>query len=110
MLLGLKSAEFAADAIQEAFATGDFSAAVLGRHGPRFVEAMEALRRLVYAFYAPDFSFSQFLARFPECRESLTNLLMGNVFRMSFDGLFHSMDQVLHLPGYRPLRLPQENS
>lgn len=109
VLLALKGAEFASESIAAAFETGDFSAARLGRHGPRFVEGMEALRRLVYAFYAPDFHFKAFLERFPECRSGITNLLSGNVYRVPTDGLFRHMDEVLHVPGYRPLRLSGEN-
>ena len=108
VLLALKSAEFAADSIEEAFRADDFSASRLGRHGPRFVAGMEDLRRLVYAFYAPDFHFKSFLDRFPECRDGLTNLLVGNVFKQSSDGLFTKMGQMLDLPDYRPLVLPVE--
>lgn len=106
VLLALKGAEFAADAIDDAFRSGDFSAARLGRHGPRFVAGMEDLRRLVYAYYAPDFHFKAFLDRFPECRAGLTGLLVGNVFRQSSVELYGKMAQVLDLPGYEPLALP----
>ncbi|HEY3174273.1 MAG TPA: NAD(P)/FAD-dependent oxidoreductase [Candidatus Polarisedimenticolia bacterium] len=110
VLLALKGAELASESIGAAFETGDFSAARLGRHGPRFVEGMEALRRLVYAFYAPDFHFKTFLDRFPDCRDGITNLLSGNVYRVPTDGLYRSMDQVLRIPGYRPLSLSGEGS
>ena len=106
VLLALKCAEFTADAIEEAFQADDFSAARLGRHGPRFVAGMEDLRRLVYAYYAPEFHFKAFLDRFPECRAGLTALLVGNVFRQSSEELYAKMAQVLDLPGYTPLSLP----
>jgi len=109
VLLALKGAEFTADAIGEAFLAGDFSGARLGRHGPRFVEGMEALRHLVYAFYAPEFHFKHFLERHPQCRRDLTHVLSGNVFRHPTDGLYASMDAMLNLPGYRPLSLPESS-
>jgi flavin-dependent dehydrogenase len=106
VFLALKSAEFAADAIGEAFAADDFSAASLGRYGPRFIAGMEALRRFVYAFYARDFSFARFLKRFPECRDDVVHLLTGNVYRRPVDGLLAALDRELPIRGYRPLSLP----
>ena len=108
VLLALKGAEFASDSIGSAFETGDFSAARLGRHGPRFVEGMESLRHLVYAFYAPDFHFKKFLDKYPGGRDGITNLLTGNAFTYQSDGLFRDMDQMLELQDYRPLRLSGE--
>lgn len=106
VFLALKSAEFAADAIQDAFEAGDFSAARLGQNGPVYVAGIEALRLLVYAFYDRDFSFSSFLREFPDCRDDLTHLLMGNVFRRSFQGLLRNLERSMKLPAdYQPLSL-----
>ena len=105
VLLALKGGEMASDSIASAFETGDFSGARLGRHGPRFVEGMEALRHLVYAFYAPDFHFKKFLDKYPEGRDGITNLLTGNAFTYQANGLFRQMDQMLRLEDYRPLSL-----
>ncbi|MGH9868960.1 MAG: NAD(P)/FAD-dependent oxidoreductase [Candidatus Polarisedimenticolia bacterium] len=106
VLLALKGAEMASASIEDAFQSGDFSAARLGRHGHDFVAGMEAIRRLVHAFYAPGFHFREFLQRFPECREALTHVLIGNVYRHSVGPLYEKMDQMLDLPGYTPLSLP----
>jgi flavin-dependent dehydrogenase len=108
VLLALKGAEFASETIASAFEADDFSAKRLGRHGPRFVEGMEALRHLVYAYYTPNFHFKKFLDRYPEGRDGITNLLTGNAFTYSAAGLFRDMDQMLELPDYQPLRLPEE--
>ncbi|MFP5286900.1 MAG: NAD(P)/FAD-dependent oxidoreductase, partial [Thermoanaerobaculia bacterium] len=81
VFLALKSGELAADSIHAALEAGDPSAARLGAFGPEFLAGMEAMRKLVYAFYEPDFSFSKFLAQFPGCRSDLIHLLVGNVFR-----------------------------
>jgi 2-polyprenyl-6-methoxyphenol hydroxylase-like FAD-dependent oxidoreductase len=106
VLLALKGAEMASSSIQDAFAHDDFSAARLGRHGKDFVAGMEAIRRLVHAFYAPGFHFREFLAKFPECRDDLTHVLIGNVYRRGTGSLYEKMGQVLDLPGYEPLSLP----
>lgn len=97
VFLALKSGELAADSVHAALAAGDLSAARLGAHGPRFLAGMEAMRKLVYAFYEQDFSFARFLARFPGCRIDLIHLLVGNVFRPT-NGLFDSMGQMARLP------------
>jgi flavin-dependent dehydrogenase len=97
VFLALKSGELAADAIHTALETGDVSGGSLGAFGPEFLAGMEAMRKLVYAFYEPDFSFSKFLARFPDCRNDLIHLLVGNVFRPT-NGFFGSMGQMARLP------------
>jgi len=109
VFLALKSAEFAADAVLGAFHHDDFSAERLGRHGERYVEGMEAMRKLVYAYYDERFSFGEFLERYPDCRDDLVNLLIGNVFRKRVDGLFASMGEMCELPEARGLK-PHEGT
>jgi flavin-dependent dehydrogenase len=111
VFLALKSGELAADAIQDAFENDDFSAERLGSHGKEYVAAMEALRRLVYAFYDREFSFSRFLEEFPDRHDDITHLLIGNVFRRPFDGLMENLGRALNLPaGYGPLGLDGDGS
>jgi flavin-dependent dehydrogenase len=103
VLLAFTSAEMAADSILDAFAANDFSAARLGRHGPRYVAGMEAMRKLVYAYYDESFHVRQFIDRFPECRRHITNLLMGKVFRVPHEGFFEALGQMMTLPQSRTL-------
>jgi flavin-dependent dehydrogenase len=103
VLLGLQSAEMATDSIDTAFARDDFSAETLGRHGDRYLAGMEAMRKLVLAYYAPEFHFGPFLRRFPHCRLPLVHLLTGNVFRTRVDPLFEAMEQICPLPEARRL-------
>jgi flavin-dependent dehydrogenase len=97
VFLALKSGELAADSIVSGLQADDVSSARLGEHGPRFLAGMEAMRKLVYAFYEQDFSFAQFLSRFPRYRTDLVHLLVGNVFRPT-DDLFEAMGQMVRLP------------
>jgi geranylgeranyl reductase family protein len=101
VFLAMKSAEFAADAILEAFEKDDCSAAVLAQHGQRYVDGMESMRKLVYAFYAEDFSFARFLKKFPECREGLVDLLVGNVYRKPVEEMLQKMGTMVDLPDAR---------
>ncbi len=97
VLLALKSGAMAADAIVEGLAKGDLSKAQLGRFLREHGEGMEALRKLVYAFYDPEFSFARFLSRFPHHRKHVINLLIGNV-DLPVEGLFDAMGEMIALP------------
>jgi flavin-dependent dehydrogenase len=92
IFLALQSGEMAADAILEALEADDVSAARLGSFHDTYLEGMKAFRKLVYAFYDKDFSFARFLERFPECREPVVELLVGNVFRKDVSGLMKAID------------------
>jgi flavin-dependent dehydrogenase len=96
--LALKSGEWAADAIHGAFETGDFSADRLGAFGPKLNEGMEALRKLVYAYYTKDFSFGRFLRRFPECQQGIIDILSGNVYADSVRQIFGPMAEMCEPP------------
>ena len=51
---------------------------------------LEAMRKLVYAFYDQEFSFRSFIERFPQLRGDLTDCLIGNLFgdlQPLFDGI-----------------------
>ncbi len=103
VFLALASAEFASDAIIEAFRRNDFSAAQLGKFGERYMAGLESMRKLVYAYYDPGFHFARFLKRHPECRENMVDLLVGNVFRKPVEALFAKMSGSCELPEARRL-------
>ena len=90
VLLALKMAELAADAIHDAFNHDDFSAARLGQYQAKLDRGIESMRKLVYAFYNDGFSFAGFLQKYPEERVHIINLLIGDVFK---EGVDRSMGQ-----------------
>src|SRR5215207_3841661 len=75
VLLALKMAELAADAIHDALKHDDFSAERLGQFQPKLDQGIESMRKLVYAFYTDGFSFAKFLQKYPEHRVSVISLL-----------------------------------
>ena len=97
--LALKSGEMAADAIGEAFAKGDFSAEQLGGFGPELVRGLEAVRRMVYAFYSKDFSFAELLKRHPDCKQGIIDILSGNLFSEHVEPIFGPMGEMCEMPG-----------
>jgi len=106
VLLALKSGEMAADAINDGLAGGDLSGRQLGRFGVDFTNGMEALRRLVYAYYAEGFSFSKFLRAHPHCRRDVIMLLTGNVYREPLGDLFERLGETVELPAAPPFDPP----
>jgi len=98
VLLALKMAELAADAIHDAFKHNDFSAARLGQFQPKLDQGIESMRKLVYAFYNEGFSFSQFLRKYPEQRVNVIDLLIGNVFKEGVDDVYGPMSDFAEIP------------
>jgi flavin-dependent dehydrogenase len=101
VLLALKMAEFAADAIHDAFNHRDFSRERLGRFQTKLDKGIESMRKLVYAFYNDGFSFAGFLQKYPEHRVGIINLLIGNVFTEDADEVYGPMSEFASIP--RPL-------
>lgn len=98
VFLALKSGEMAADAIHEAILNDDFSAKQLGKWGDVFIPGMEAIRKLVYAFYTKEFSFSRFLEAHPECLDGIVDILSGKIFINDVTPIFEPMGKMCDLP------------
>jgi flavin-dependent dehydrogenase len=98
VLLALKMAELASDAIHDAFKNNDFSAARLGQYQQKLDTGIESMRKLVYAFYNEGFSFSQFLRKYPDQRVNIITLLMGNVFKEGVDDIYQPMADFAIIP------------
>ena len=98
VLLALKMAELAADAIHDAFRHDDFSAARLGQFQAKLDQGIESMRKLVYAFYNEGFSFAAFLRKYPEHRVSIINLLIGDVFKDGVDEVYGPMSEFAEIP------------
>jgi flavin-dependent dehydrogenase len=98
VLLALKMAELAADAIHDAFRHDDFSAKRLGQFQSKLDRGIESMRKLVYAFYNDGFSFAQFLRKHPDQRVNVINLLIGDVFKEGVDDVYGPMSEFAEIP------------
>ena len=98
VLLALKMAELATDAIHDAFNHNDFSAARLGQYQAKLDRGIESMRKLVYAFYNDGFSFSGFLRKYPDERFHIINLLIGDVFKEGVDSIYGPMSEFAEIP------------
>lgn len=109
LMLALKSGEYAADSIHAALEDGDTSANRLAAFAPQFLHGMQLLRQLVYAFYDKNFSFGAFLKAHPQHGDTLTRLLMGDVFDdPAVARIFDDMRDFTELPGPMEVDQPLE--
>lgn len=93
ILLAFKSGALAADAICEGLKTGDTSAAKLGAWGEDYIKGMERMRRLVCEFY-DGMSFGKLVKRHPHLKGTITDMLIGDIFREDVDQIIAPMDEL----------------
>jgi len=106
VLLALRSGEMAADAVHQALDAGDTSAARFADYAEQLCNGIEAMRRLVYAFYDQTFSFGDFLRKYPDFKGDTTDCLIGHLFR-DYDKLFAAVADFAALPEPLPYGRPQ---
>ncbi|UCD52573.1 MAG: tryptophan 7-halogenase [Phycisphaerales bacterium] len=97
MYLALVSGELAADAVIEGLRAGDVSGKQFQTYGETICRRIEILRRLVYAFYAKDFSFKQLIMKYPDLKGAVTDCLVGNLDQ-DFTALHEALSEFLELP------------
>jgi hypothetical protein len=74
----------ASEAIVKALSRHDTSEVQLGKWGPVFNEGVDRMRRLVCEYYS-GFSFGRMIREHPELRDTLTDLLIGDLFHNGTD-------------------------
>lgn len=105
LFFALRSGELAADAVDAALAADDFSASRFTAYGEEVCRGIEAMRRLVYAFYDEDFSFGELLKKHPEMGPDITDCLIGNLSR-DFEPLFKAVRDFANVPERLPHGAP----
>ena len=98
VFLALKSGEMAADAVDAALTAGDTSGARFADYGEKLCVGIENMRKLVYSFYDPNFSFGKVIKAQPHLRGSLTDCLIGDLFEKDFGELFGAIGEFAELP------------
>jgi flavin-dependent dehydrogenase len=107
VFLALKSGELAADAINGALSSDRPDAVNLSKWGDELSYGMQTIRKLVYAFYTPGFSFGKFVKEYPHHRDDITAVLVGEVFRPGADEVFVPMSTMAPIPPSIPLDKPK---
>jgi flavin-dependent dehydrogenase len=93
VLLALRSGEQAADAIHEGLTKDDTSAAQLGAWGEGFNQGVDRMRRLVCEYY-DGFSFGKFIRNHPDLRNTVTDLLIGDLFHDRVDKVWAPLESM----------------
>jgi flavin-dependent dehydrogenase len=105
LLLALKSGVLAADAVHEGLVAGDLSPQRFATYGATLREGIENMRKLVYAFYNPNFSFRALTDKYPELAGDITDCLSGDVNK-DFSRLWQGIREFAEVPGPLPYGQP----
>jgi flavin-dependent dehydrogenase len=105
LMLALKSGVMAGDAVHEALAAGDFSPSRFTSYAAALRLGIENMRKLVYAFYDPRFSFKQVIDKYPDAAGEITDCLSGDVSK-DFSSLWGKIREFVPLPGELPVGEP----
>jgi flavin-dependent dehydrogenase len=106
VMLALKSGQLAAEAVHDGLVAGDLSPARFASYGATLRQGVENMRKLVYAFYHPEFSFRDVMKAHPEAAGLITDCLSGDVnkdFTQLWDWIRESVPLPVDLPYGEPL-------
>ena len=105
VMLALKSGVLAGDAVHEALVSGDFNPNRFAEYGATLREGVENMRKLVYAFYNPTFSFKDVIMKYPDMAGEITDCLSGDVNR-DYSELWSRIEEFAPLPESLPYGVP----
>ena len=109
VMLALKSGVLAADGVHEAILARDFSPERFSAYAALLRQGIENMRKLVYAFYDPNFSFRKLTEKYPELAGDVTDCLSGDVNK-DFSKLWEAVREFAPLPDDLPLGQPLVNA
>ena len=105
LMFALKSGLLAAETVHESLLVRDFSPARFAEYGRVLREGVENMRKLVYAFYDPDFSFKKVIDKYPELDGDITDCLSGDVNK-DFSRLWRAIEEFAPVPEALPYGAP----
>jgi len=108
VMLALKSGMMAADAVHQAIVSRDFSPQQFSEYATYIRAGVENMRKLVYAFYNPDFSFGKVIKKYPDAAGEITDCLSGDVNK-DFTQLWKWISEFVPLPDDLPVGQPLLN-
>ena len=105
LMFALKSGVLAADAVSEAFQAGDFGGERFTEYSRIMREGLENMRKLVYSFYDPAFSFRRLTDDYPDLAGDITDCLSGDVNK-DFSRLYRAVSEHVQVPESLPYGCP----
>lgn len=97
LMIALKSGVLAADAVHAALEAGDVAPHRFENYAKMLRQGIENMRKLVYAFYEPNFSFKDVIMKYPEAAGEITDCLSGDVNK-DFTSLWSKIREFVPLP------------
>jgi flavin-dependent dehydrogenase len=97
LMLALKSGVLAGEAIHEALRENDFRPDQFAPYARTLREGIENMRKLVYAFYEPGFSFGKLTEKYPDLADDITDCLSGDVNK-DFSRMFKAVSEFCEVP------------
>ena len=107
VMLALKTGMLAGERVHEGLVSGDLSPKHFAPYGEAVRQGVENMRKLVYAFYDPKFSFREVIAAHPEAAGMITDCLSGDVNK-DFSQLWAWIRELVPLPDDLPYGTPLE--
>ena len=106
LMLALKSGVMAADAVHAAIEANDFSPAQFEDYAATLREGIENMRKLVYVFYHPNFTFRDLIEKHPDLAGDITDCLSGDVNK-DFSRLWTAVEEFAPIPEKLPYGMPK---
>ncbi len=105
VMLALKSAVLAGEAVHLALVDDDVSPQRFTGYAALIREGIENMRKLVYAFYEPNFSFKDVVMKYPEAGDAITDCLSGDLNK-DYTQLWDRIREFVPLPDDLPYGVP----
>ncbi len=105
LMLALKSGVLAGDEVHRAIVENNYSPERFANYARFMREGIENMRKLVYAFYDPAFSFKKVIDKYPEAAGEITDCLSGDVNK-DFTPLWNKIREYVPLPDDLPVGEP----
>ena len=106
LMLALKSGVMAADAVHAAIKADDFSPAQFEGYATTLRVSIENMRKLVYVFYHPNFTFRDLIGKYPDLAGDITDCLSGDVDK-DFSRLWTAVEEFAPIPDDLPYGMPK---
>ncbi len=109
LMIALKSGVLAADAVHAALVAGDVAPQRFENYATMLRQGIENMRKLVYAFYDPNFSFKEVIMKYPEAAGDITDCLSGDVNK-DLSRLWKWIAEFAPIPEEIPVGMPLTNT
>lgn len=106
LMFAMKSGVLAGEEVHKALVAGDLSPERFTEYARTLREGVENMRKLVYAFYNPGFSFGKLIKAHADAGGAVTDCLSGDVNK-DYSVLWDQIRELVPLPEDLPLGAPK---